>query len=242
LDHFLKGTGSWQEPRVRYERRRSRSQFQILVANTWPLADTVLHHLHLDAASLTLTSQSSPASASASYVSTHGRLSFNHRFTANTEITGSMRLTLFMSVADTDDFDVFVVLRKRDRSGTLTPFYGYNGFARDGVAKGWLRASHRELDESRSRLDRPFLAHRSISTVRRHEPTQLHIEIWPSSTFFEPGSQLIVEISGHDADNYPALRHDQSVNVGPHTVHTGPDTPSVLTFPVRNPPHQPQQT
>jgi hypothetical protein len=55
-------------------------------------------------------------------------------------------------------------------------------------------------------------------------------KIWPSATLFEAGSALIVEILGHDADRYPALRHGDTVNSGAHTVHTGPFTPSALVF------------
>ena len=40
----------------------------------------------------------------------------------------------------------------------------------------------------------------------------------------------IVEILGHDADRYPALRHGDTVNAGAHTIHTGPLTPSALVF------------
>src|SRR2546429_9754682 len=36
----------------------------------------------------------------------------------------------------------------------------YNGFAHDGVAKGWLRVSHRALDPERSRPGRPWHTHR----------------------------------------------------------------------------------
>lgn len=41
---------------------------------------------------------------------------------------------------------------------------------------------------------------------------------------------LIVEILGHDADRYPALRHGDTVNSGANTIHTGRLTPSALVF------------
>jgi hypothetical protein len=46
----------------------------------------------------------------------------------------------------TSYLDLFVVPRKWDAAGRDVPFYGYNGFDKDGVAKAWLRVSHRELD------------------------------------------------------------------------------------------------
>jgi uncharacterized protein len=92
------------------------------------------------------------------------------------------------------------------------------------------RASHRELDPVRSRPDRPFQAHARAIPVQRGVSARLDIEIWPSATLFEAGSELIVEILGHDADRYPALRHSDTVNSGAHTIHTGPLTPSALVF------------
>ena len=58
------------------------------------------------------------------------------------------------------------------------------------------------------------------------------IEIWPSSTYFEVGSERVVEIVGHDADRYPAFRHRAAINRGIHTIHTGGATPSVLVVPL----------
>jgi hypothetical protein len=49
-----------------------------------------------------------------------------------------------------------VVLRKLDSTGNEVFVSGYNGFQQDGLAKGWLRASHRELDPARSTPLRPF--------------------------------------------------------------------------------------
>jgi hypothetical protein len=72
-----------------------------------------------------------------------GRASFAHRFVRDTEITGGMTLKLWVSTSNGEDLDLFVLLRKFDADGLETFFYGYNGFAKDGVAKGWLRVSHR---------------------------------------------------------------------------------------------------
>ena len=71
---------------------------------------------------------------------------------------------------------------------------------------------------------------RRSQDFRQTEQGRLDIEIWPSATLFEAGSELIVEILGHDADRYPALRHDDTVNAGAHSIHTGPLTPSALVF------------
>jgi hypothetical protein len=196
-----------------------------------------LQTLYLDAASMTLTSQPNTLAHSASYSAVphrrhSDRVRFTHRFTEDTEITGSMALTIWISTDEATDLDVFVAVRKRNPAGAVVPFYGYNGYVNDGVAKGWLRGSHRELDETRSRPERPFHAHRTIEPIQPGEPTQMTVEIWPSSTHFEAGSELVVEIVGHDADRYPVLRHKATVNRGTHTIHTGGATPSALVMPL----------
>jgi len=238
LNHFVKdATSIWDdEPAVRYELRHTRDRYIVRTSTHWPIPGATPHTLYLDAASMSLTPQPNSVDRAVSYPATPrrrraDRVSFTHRFAEDTEITGSMALTVWMSTDQGTDLDVFVALRKRDASGQLVPFYGYNGYPDDGVAKGWLRASHRELDPSRSRPERPFHTHRAAQPVEPGQPTELTVEIWPSSTYFEAGSELIVEIVGHDADRYPVLRH-VSANRGTHTVHTGGLTPSALVAPM----------
>ena len=69
-----------------------------------------------------------------------------------------------------DELDLFVVLRKWDTAGREVPFYGYNGFDRDGVTKGWLRLSHRALDVARSRPGRPWHSHLRRQPVGAERP------------------------------------------------------------------------
>jgi uncharacterized protein len=239
LDHFLKGASvGWaDEPAVRYELRDTRTQYTVRASTYWPPPHARLQTLYLDATSMTLDAQPNTSAHKASYSSVPrrrhpDRVRFTHRFSEDTEITGSMALTVWMSTDEGTDLDVFVVLRKHDPAGAVVPFYGYNGYINDGVAKGWLRGSHRELDTTRSRPERPFHTHRIVEPINAGEPTQMSIEIWPSSTHFEAGSELVVEIVGHDADRYPVLRHKATINCGTHTIHTGAATPSVLVVPL----------
>ncbi|MBV8177506.1 MAG: CocE/NonD family hydrolase [Mycobacterium sp.] len=239
LDHFLKGPSvDWaDEPAVRYELRHTRTRYTARTSTQWPLPHATLQTLYLDAASMTLTPQPSTLAHTASYSAVPrrrqpDRTRFTHRFTEDTEITGGMALTVWISTDEGTDLDVFVAVRKHNSAGAVVPFYGYNGYINDGVAKGWLRGSHRELDATRSRPERPFHAHRTVEPIEPGEPTQMTIEIWPSSTHFEAGSELVVEIVGHDADRYPVLRHKATVNRGIHTIHTGGATPSALVVAV----------
>ena len=141
-------------------------------------------------------------------------------FEQTVELIGSMRLKLWVSTSEGDDLDLFVVLGKLDSAGKGIFFSGYNGFERDGLAKGWLRASHRELDPSRGTPLRPWHSHTRIQKVRSGDIVPLDIEIWPSAALFEAGTFLQLTIQGHDAARYPAFGHRKLVNRGWHTIFT----------------------
>jgi uncharacterized protein len=238
LDHFVKGatTGWPDEPAVRYELRQTRDEYVTRTATAWPPPSARPRTLYLDAEHAALTEHPPTTPSSTTYAvakrrrRSSDRATFGYVFPADTDIVGSMALDVWMSTDVGDDMDVFVVIRKRDRSGRMVPFYGYNGYRNDAAAKGWLRASHREVDDERSRPERPWQRHIGAQPVPRRAPIHLPIEIWPSATHFEAGATLVVEIVGHDADRYPAMRHRDTVNRGTHTVYSGAHTASALTF------------
>ena len=60
----------------------------------------------------------------------------------------------------------------------------------------------------------------------------VQIEILASSTLFEAGSQLQLDVLGHDAARYPAIRHARLANEGTHTIHTGGVNDSQLLVPI----------
>ena len=237
LDRFLKGSvdGFRDQAAVTYQLRQSRGAYLIRTAPAWPLPQQDYRRLYLDAEPMSLADKVPSRPSKTSYVSTRrrgraARARFTYTFTADTEIVGSMALSLWLSTDHANDADVFVVIRKRNSIGRMVSFYGYNGYRRDSAAKGWLRASHRDLDPIRSRPNRPFQSHARELPVPPGVSVHLNIEIWPSATLFEAGSELVVEVLGVDANRYPALRHRDTVNSGTHTIHTGGDTPSALLF------------
>ena len=60
------------------------------------------------------------------------------------------------------------------------------------VQQGWLRASHRALDQERSTPTRPFHTHQlaDVAPLRPGEPTPLRIEVLPFGHVFRAGSSL----------------------------------------------------
>lgn len=235
FDHFLKGEANgWEKtPRVRLEVRSSRRTSNVRAESEWPIASVQHRPLYLDAAAGGLTLEQPGASHTVGYWSTRkrGRVSFWHRFTTSTELTGSMTLKLWVATSEGDDIDLFVLLRKFDEHNREVTFYGYNGFARDGVAKGWLRASHRELDPEQTRLGRPWHTHRVRQPLRPGAVVPVELEVLASSTAFEAGASLRLDIAGRDLAKYPAFRHSSTVNRGFHTIYTGGPYDSCLWVP-----------
>jgi hypothetical protein len=216
LDHFLKGEeNGWEKtPRVRLEIRQNRTRYAVRSEPAWPLQNVDYRPLYLDANDGLLHPTGRRDSGKAVYEpqTRTSRASFIYRFQGEAELTGSMSLKLWVSTTEGDDLDLFVLARKSNADGREVCFSGYNGFAKDGVAKGWLRVSHRALDSGRSRPGRPMHAHLREEKVRAGEIVPVQIEILASSTLFEPGSSLRVDILATDPARYPAFKHGRSVS------------------------------
>jgi predicted acyl esterase len=236
LDHFVRDFDNGMErvPKVRLEVRKAYYQQEIRSDDSWPLASVrpALLYLCGNTGGLQREPVSSEGKMRYRPANRNDRAVFSLRLPRAVELIGSMRLKLWVSTSEGDDLDLFVVLRKLDSTGREVFFSGYNGYEHDGLAKGWLRASHRELAPSRSTPLRPWHRHTRIQKVRCGEIVALEIEIWPSATLFEAGSTLQLTIQGHDAARYPAFRHRKLVNRGWHTIFTGGPHDSQLTVPL----------
>jgi predicted acyl esterase len=132
--------------------------------------------------------------------------------------------------------DLFVGLQKLDNDGNFLPFSFLNALEDGPVALGWLRVSHRELDENRSRPEQPWHAHRREQLLKPGEIVSVDIEIWPSGTRFQAGEQLRLIVQGSDIQQYPpnvvAMAHAMTRNRGTHLVHTGGHYDSRLLIPI----------
>jgi predicted acyl esterase len=234
LDHFLKhADNGWREtPRVRLEIRKSYYRHDLRSEDQWPLAATRWMPLYLDAQAAALRPVSIKAEARASYAAATERAIFSIRFAEGVELTGEIKLRLWVSTSEGDDLDLFVVLRKFDETGREVFFCGYNGWEKDAVAKGWLRVSHRALDIAKSRPSRPYHPHDRLEKLALGEIVPVEIEILPSSTWFEPGSRLELSVQGKDAAKYPAFKHANLVNRGDHILHCGGRFDSHLLVPL----------
>ena len=148
-----------------------------------------------------------------------------------------------MSCRDHNDLDIYVMLRKLDKDGkpmeqSNVPLHELPPeikTAKDvkGVSPckylgptGMLRASHREIDESKSTEYLPFHPHQRADYVRPGDIAQLDIGIWPMGIVFERGEGIRVQISGRDMrlpewDNPHVANMEPVFNKGTHNVHLG---------------------
>ncbi|MBN1190505.1 MAG: CocE/NonD family hydrolase [Dehalococcoidales bacterium] len=243
FNRFLKGlynrVRDW--PRVMLEIRQSYSSGELRAENEWPLIRTQYTKLFLDAAE----SRMGPclpvdeSLARYSSVETGGKIHnavFEHRFENRTELTGHMKLKLWVQAEGGDDMDLFVALEKIDRSGNIVHF-PYFGNHNDGpAALGWLRVSHRELDPDNSTPAQPVYGHQKRQKLKEGEIVPVEVEIWPSGTLFGPGEKLRLTVQGSDIYSYPeggySQKHSSSVNRGEHVIYTGGQYDSHLLVPV----------
>ncbi|MEO0983902.1 MAG: CocE/NonD family hydrolase [Pseudomonadota bacterium] len=234
FDHFLKGedNGFEARPRVRLEVRDTLKEFTVRYEDTWPLPSTVPTPLYLDAAGGSLEERPPQDAAKVSYDAREGGAAFRMVFQEETELTGNMKLKLWVEAEGARDMDLFVAVKKYDAAGDEVTFFGKAGFAKSPVAIGWLRVSQRELDTDRSTPLQPVLAHERSLKLSRGEIAPVEIEILPSSTRFLPGETLEVAVQGRDHFEHMALAHENTVNRGAHVIHAGGAYDSHLLVPV----------
>lgn len=242
FDKFLKGIDSEVDhwPRVRLEIRERYYVGNERGEDDWPIPRTDYVPLYLDARDQSLREEPVEEAATVRYdvddaPAETEQVQFQTIFDAATELTGYMKLKLWVEADGADDMDLFVTVDKVDRTGDRVPFATQTLYETGPVAFGWLRASHRELDEERSTPQQPVHSHTDERTLEPGEVVPVEIEIWPSSTAFAAGEGLRLTIAGSDIYPDPATEyycHRPLVNAGDHVVHTGESYDSHLLVPV----------
>jgi len=139
------------------------------------------------------------------------------------EILGPIVLKLWAS-SDQTDTDFLVKLADQAPAGE-------RGSAPPGITKGWLKASHREIDPARSRPDRPWHPHTKEEPLTPGEVYEFQIEIWPTSWTFKRGHRIRLEIAPGDSPPIDG-GHDWGVKFGSDTLYHSSAYPSHLLLPV----------
>ena len=249
FDHFLKGIDNevprWS--RVRLEARERYYVGKFRGENEWPLARTQYRKLFLDARSASLKTVPVKTKSQVRYDAPGDRArcpeayrseraQFDYVFAKPTELTGYMKLRLWVEAIGSDDMELFIAVQKFDRYGNYVPLAGFSALEDGPVALGWLRVSHRELDKKRSTPYQPWLLHQREIKLKRGVPVPVEIEIWPSGTRFAAGEKLRVVVQGSDIYKYAQwirlAGHPETRNAGQHLIHTGGRYDSHLLVPI----------
>ncbi len=237
FDKFLKGVDSEVQywPKVRIEVRDRYFKGTFREESEWPLKRAKHTKLFLNAADGSLTQTPVEPARQVRYSTDDAAekdAQFEHTFDERTELTGHMKLKLWVQAEGSDDMDLFVAVDKFDRTGDRVSFPFHSTQDTGPVALGWLRVSHRELDEERSTPAQPVLKHTQTSKLDGTEIVPVEIEIWPSSTVFKEGETIRVTVQGSDVYKRKNRNHSDTVNAGDHIIHTGGDYDSHLLVPV----------
>ena len=197
--HFLKGedTGWHQQPPVDLHLRRVDGTLTHRAENEWPLARTVWTRFYLDIHNgrLDTTPPAGPASTDFAALG-DGATFWTAPLSEQTEITGPASAHLSVA-SSTTDADLFLVLRVQDPDGHDVTFPGAMD-PRGAIAFGWLRASLRQTDPGLSRPYRPWHTYTQALPLTPGEPTDVDIEIWPTSVIIPAGYRLGVTVLGRD--------------------------------------------
>ena len=237
FDRYLKDVrNGWElTPKVRlevmdayefvYQTNRPEKEF--------PIARTQYKKLYVDAANKKLSFEPVTKESKVSYDSEdeNGLVNFDIAFDEDTEITGYMKLRLWVETEGNDDMDLFVAIQKVDKDGKYLPIYVL-GLEHPG-APGKMRVSRRELDARLTTDFQPVQAHKREQKLKPGEIVPVDIEIWPHSRIWHKGEQLRVRVSpGYiRLDWWETFIWDTN-NKGKHIIHSGGKYDSYLQVPV----------
>ena len=204
---------------------------------TFPLKRTEYKKLYLDAANMGLSYEPAATTASVSYDGNTGIANFDIKFEEDTEITGYMKLHMWVEADGHDDMDMFINIQKLDTKGEELPV-SVLGEPHPGTW-GKMRVSHRALDEKKSKHFQPIQSHLKEEKLSPGEIVPVDVEIVPISRFWHKGQSLRIQIAGRYIREgwFEPLFWDTD-NHGNHIIHTGGEYDSYLQIPVIPPKFQ----
>ncbi len=138
------------------------------------------------------------------------------------EVTGPLAV-YFHAALSTDEANWMVDIKDIAPDGSETM-----------ISKGWLKASHRELDESKSKPYRPYHPHTRSLPIVPGRIYEYAIDIRDTSNVFKAGHRLQLVIKGQDApwDDFFIWYHVNNMKETRHTIYHTPEYLSYLLMPV----------
>lgn len=237
FDRYLKDIhNGWEfTPKVRIDVMDAYDyDFQVKRAETaFPLERTQYKKLYINAGSGTMQLERPVEQVSkAVYDGQTGQVEFDYQFEEDTEITGFMKLRLWVEAEGHDDMDLFVNIQKADENGVFLPT-NVLGEPHPG-AWGKMRVSHRKLDEKLSTDFQPVQAHTVEEKLAPGQIVPVDIEIVPHSKLWHKGQKIRVQVAGRyirEPGWFERLVWTPD-NRGSHVIHSGGAYDSFLQIPV----------
>jgi hypothetical protein len=254
--HFLKGedTGWAEQPQVLLQVRHPGENFVARGEEQWPLARTQWTKFHLHPEGHVLSAEPHTRDGSVTYGGLSQGVTFlTEPLQQETEITGPIAAKLFVSSA-TEDADLFLVVRVFSPDMVEVTFAGAID-PHTPIGLGWLRASHRKLDQELSTPYWPYHTHDEVQKLRPGEIYELDIEVVPTCIVVPKGYRIGLSVRGRDyrwaggavkglgthAAKFSGVgnfRHDDANDRpvetfgGDVTLHSGPDHQGYLLLPI----------
>lgn len=148
------------------------------------------------------------------------------------EVTGPMVLKLFASSSASDTHFVVKLSDQHPQDETARRRGEQPGFT--PVAKGWMKASHREKDAKRSTDLRPFYTHTNPQPLKPGEVYAFDIEVLPISYVFRRGHRIRLEIANSDSPVTDGvfMHPYHPTQMGTDTIHHAGAQASHILLPV----------
>lgn len=157
---------------------------------------------------------------------------FNFKVPEDVEISGYMKLHLWVECRGHDNMDLIPWVMKLSTDKKYIPVECMDAPFRG--AWGFLRCSHRELHQSATDFQ-PIHAHTKEERMKPGEIIPVEVEMYPHSRFWHKGEYISIQLAGrfiktewfHDV----AMNHEVDNGAGKHVVHTGGKYDSYLQIP-----------
>lgn len=197
---------------------------------SFPLKRTEYKKLYLNASDGSMSPEKPERESVASYDGPTEEATFDYYFPEDTEITGYMKLHMWVAAEEFDDVDLFVNIQKLSTTGEFLPVDLF-GEPHPG-AWGKMRVSRRKLDEELSTDYNPVQAHTETQKLKPGEIVPVEIEINPTSRFWHKGQAIRVQVAGrYIRENWFEPLMWESENKGNTLIYTGGEYDSYLQIP-----------
>ena len=201
FDRYLKGEqNGWEKtPKVRLSVLNPGGKDIVdRVEQEWPLKRTTYEHLWLNGSTHGLQSKKPSKVSKQTYVSENldeNSLQYRIKMDKPTEITGYMKLHLWVAADDFDDMDLQVRVEKLDKDGKPIP--GATG--QPIAATGFMRVSMRKLDTAKSTEAEPYylFTKEAEQKLVKGKAYPVEIQIWPMGMLFNKGEYLQLTVGAY---------------------------------------------